>query len=86
MGFFELLILLLLVGTPICSSVAVLAFLVLCVNDRITIRRGEKAGREVSGLREQLKRDRKRLLITLVICACSWALLIVLSAMTVANM
>lgn len=86
MEFLSVFLLLLVVGTPIASSVAVLAFLFVCADDRIRLRRGEKAGRDVSGPREQLKRNRKRLLVSGIICVCSWVLLIVLSAMTLANM
>ena len=88
---FEYLILILVAGTPWLSAAGVLGFLIACVYDRIAIRRGKVFGRALSeqdlaDYREHLKKNRKRLLIAAIVCACSWILVAVFSYMILANM
>lgn len=89
--FFEYLILVLVVGTTWGSAAAVLGFLIACVHDRIAIRRGKAFGRELTEqdlakYRRNLKKNRKRLLIASIICACAWTVVFVFSYMILANM
>ena len=88
---FEYLVLILVVGTPWVSAVVALGFLIACVFDRIAIRRGKVFGRELSeqelaAYRGSLKKNRKRLLIAAIVCACAWTLVCVFSYMILANM
>ena len=87
----EELSLILVVGTPLVSSVAVLGFLIACVYDRTALWRGRIFGRELSDQDlseywEHLKKNRKRLLAASILCACSWVLVIVFFSMAIANM
>ena len=79
------------VGTPLVTAAAVLGFLVACVYDRAALWRGRIFGRELSDqeltdFSGHLKKNRKRLLIAAIVCACSWALVIVFFSMAIANM
>ena len=81
----------LLLGTLALSTAAVLGFLIACVYDRAALWRGKIFGRELSDqdLSEfygRLKKNRKRLLIASIVCACSWVLVIVFFSMAIANM
>ena len=81
----------LILGTLVISSIAVLGFLIACVYDRAALWRGKIFGRELSELElseywERLKKNRKRLLIAAIICACAWTLVVVLFSMAIANM
>ena len=84
--YFALFMLLLIVAVPLISAITTLAYLFCVVYDRITIRKKERQGQDASALRSALKKHRRGLLISFVICACSWILLLVLSNMMLANM
>ena len=81
----------LLLGTLALSTAAALGFLIACIYDRTALWRGKVFGRELSDQDlseywEHLKKNRKRLLIASIVCACSWVLVIVFFSMAIANL